>query len=170
MNSSTLVTLCFAFPLSPALLLFPQARVRVTGYVKSHLIGCCPTPFSLHSISSPSLVIVGAILQGSAQLSRLQFPANAKLKSIFVWTTYCPGVLCVFLPSVSFPRSLFSKRRSILLLAMHSEKWLCWCCPAFCVLAFMFTSLIKGRISLILVSKIFSTHCLCICFPGMSSM
>lgn len=122
-----------------------------------------------HKLSSP-----GDSGSNSARLCSAQqtaeFAGNAKLKSIFVPPTYRPGGLYVFLPSVSFPKPLFSKGSSILLLAMHPERWLCSCYSAFCVWAFMFTSLIKGRLSLILVSQIFSSHCLCFCFTGMNYM
>jgi len=93
-----------------------------------------------------------------------EFAANAKLKSIFVPLTYLPDSLYVFLPSASFPKLLFSKGSSVLLLAMHPERWLSCCYPAFSLWAFVFTFLIKGRLSLILVSKIVSSYCPCFCF------
>lgn len=69
---------------------------------------------------------------------------------------------CLFL---GFSRPLFSKARSALLPAMHPERWLSRWYPAFGVWAFMVTSLIKGRLSLMLVFKIFSSHCLLFLFP-----
>lgn len=130
-------------------------------------------PDSLHS-ARHKLSLPGDSGSNSARLCSAQqtaeFAAKAKLESVVVLPTYHPAGLYVFLPSVSFPKRIFSKGSSIPLLAMHPKRWLCWCNPAFCVWLFVFTSLIKGRLSLILISKIFSSHCFCFCFPGMNSM
>ncbi|XP_062456515.1 LOW QUALITY PROTEIN: neuronal acetylcholine receptor subunit alpha-6 [Rhea pennata] len=97
--------------------------------------------------SHRKLCLPGDSRSNSARLCCAQQTAVCcKCKTeIFVPPTYNPRGVCVFLPSVSgFSKPLSSKRRFVLLLAMHPERWQCWRYPAFYVWAFVFTPLIKA--------------------------
>lgn len=151
--------LCVAFPVSSSLLHIPWGRGAGDWNVKSpdrmlpDSLRSARHKLSLHSGSESN----------SARLSSAGCWVCCRCKpEIHPSTAYLPpGGFYVSLPLVSSPRPLFSRGSSILLLAMHPETLLCWCCPAFCVWAFVFTSLIKGRLSLIPISRVFSSYCFC---------